>query len=337
MKIIYLTLCLFFTISCNKQSAKNTYSLSDFVNSKDSIALDCDISYIPLENTNNGLVSTMQKIIMDENYIFIESGAELLQFSTTGKFIRQISSRGRGPEEHLGVVDFAIDSKDDKIYLLDTKKILEFDFNGNFIKKLNGIDLCWRFDIVDDSFLLSPFNVAGISRYKLLTIDKTNGDTLSKISNFQLYTPKNGFSSLRHINSCFTKYKDETLFRQQYSDTVYTYNPHTYSILPKYIFDFENKKITKDILADEDKFKDAVYVSELYEFEHYIHILLSMNEQYQYYIIDKSSGTVYSSVSKLKNNRYFTPCAKYNNCLIGYIEPDLEQSNYTIIKVSYKK
>lgn len=96
-----------------------------------------ELEYIPLETDPNCMIQSIQHITFSEDFMFIADYTKILQFDRKGKFLRQIGANGRGPGEYSGITGFCIDPKNKKIFVnvcSDGCKILEFDFNGLFIK-----------------------------------------------------------------------------------------------------------------------------------------------------------------------------------------------------------
>jgi hypothetical protein len=102
-----------------------------------------ELSYIPLETTPECLIQSIDKILFSDSYIFVSEIRRLLQFDRNGKFIRQIGSVGRGPEEFTYLGDFCIDEQKKEIYItsINPSRLLIFSFNGVF---KNAINLSFR-------------------------------------------------------------------------------------------------------------------------------------------------------------------------------------------------
>jgi hypothetical protein len=98
-----------------------------------------ELSYIPLETTPECLIQSIYKVLFSDKFIFINGFTKLLQFERNGKFIRQIGSRGRGPEEYSSVGDFCIDEQKKEVYIIfgAAPKLLIFDFDGIFKNSFN--------------------------------------------------------------------------------------------------------------------------------------------------------------------------------------------------------
>ncbi len=95
-----------------------------------------DLIYIPLETNSQSLLRNINRLAFSNKYIFVSDFDKLIQFDHEGNFLRQIGSNGRGPGEYIHVSYFDIDDKSERIYILawGIHTILEYDFNGQFIR-----------------------------------------------------------------------------------------------------------------------------------------------------------------------------------------------------------
>ncbi len=96
-------------------------------------------TFIPLETSDQSLIGDIQKLLTDDNYIFLHDrdNDKLLQFTDDGKFVRQIGSQGRGPGEYTEIWNVDLNKNTKEICLLDLsgRKLLHFDYNGSCTKE----------------------------------------------------------------------------------------------------------------------------------------------------------------------------------------------------------
>jgi len=93
------------------------------------------IDYIQLETNDSCLLGKPEKIIIEEEGIFISDVRQLLHFDLNGKFINKISESGRGPGEFVNILDFYIDDPRHQIVLMQSDYIFTYSLEGVFIKK----------------------------------------------------------------------------------------------------------------------------------------------------------------------------------------------------------
>ncbi|MDR0725833.1 MAG: 6-bladed beta-propeller [Prevotellaceae bacterium] len=119
------------------------------------------IKFIQLETTEKSLIGQLHKGIIDEDdiYIFDRRFHKLLNFDTTGKYIRNIGSRGGGPGEFLEMRDVCISKSN--VYTLDYQKIHSYD-------RKNGVYLeSWRLANTSEEFNPSNFFIYDKNSYFL--------------------------------------------------------------------------------------------------------------------------------------------------------------------------
>lgn len=97
-----------------------------------------ELQIVKLETGDSCLLSHIMKIEYSENSMFIFDfrGPKVMQFSTTGKFIRKVGRKGRGPGEYPNLRTFTIDKNNKLIYFATSKKLMCYDFSGTFLREI---------------------------------------------------------------------------------------------------------------------------------------------------------------------------------------------------------
>lgn len=136
-------------IACSSRSNKIITDESAFIDGADlTVKVPCEydnllqidsifeaMEVIPLETNKQCMLSSVRKILFLDSCIYIQNqNTNLFVFSTTGKFVREISHKGKGPGEFNSIRDFDID-KAGNIYILDFLKIQKYSSQGKFIDK----------------------------------------------------------------------------------------------------------------------------------------------------------------------------------------------------------
>lgn len=172
MKTLYKILILILCVSCNKGKKKlpQHYQKFDFpetlINNIDKTPIGVieeskyfkliDVSnkeqvtlkgskvidscwYVPLETKEECLIGNIDKIVIEDDKIFIldkSNSKDLFIFSLKGTFITRLSKKGRGPGEYNFIRDFTIDSENKHLIIHDDSmaKLFYYDFQGNHIK-----------------------------------------------------------------------------------------------------------------------------------------------------------------------------------------------------------
>jgi len=134
-KAIVFIVCLVL-ISCSKNVKSDFFSIS--VNSNDNESLPLSeiaekIEVIELEITDASLIGRVVDVIDTDDYFIIRETKSIILFDNKGKYIRQIGSVGQGPGEYVSIIDIAVDSKKERIFIYTNEsKIICYDFNGIF-------------------------------------------------------------------------------------------------------------------------------------------------------------------------------------------------------------
>ncbi|MDH8701343.1 hypothetical protein M2138_000684 [Dysgonomonadaceae bacterium PH5-43] len=138
MKKILAVSVLLCLLGCTDKKTESAYPVINLVNSvKNYQRVYCSdlfssIEVIPLETTDENIFR-LTSIKSKDNIIFISGGDFIYTFDSSGNFLNTIGQKGQGPEEYnfLGNVFFNTDKP--TLFVEDFKRILEYDFNGNFI------------------------------------------------------------------------------------------------------------------------------------------------------------------------------------------------------------
>lgn len=97
------------------------------------------ISYIKLETTNESILGGILTVNPVENgFIIVDLKESIMFFDKEGKFKWKINNKGRGPTEYVELsVPLGIDTVFNEIIVPDNRKLVIYDFNGLFERKLN--------------------------------------------------------------------------------------------------------------------------------------------------------------------------------------------------------
>lgn len=95
------------------------------------------IFYIKLETKRESIIGFIEKVICDDNKIFVldKKTESVFIFDFKGKFQNKINSKGSGPNEYIFLEDFNVNKEKKRIEISDSprKRVLFFDYQGKFI------------------------------------------------------------------------------------------------------------------------------------------------------------------------------------------------------------
>jgi hypothetical protein len=181
-----------------------------------------DIKYIPLDNIYPlGLIHDNIEFINNSIYLS-EKDIGILVFDKTGKIIRKIGSKGRGPGEYLYTFDFTVDEKTETIYVWDNNIIKVFSKSGKFERSFSlkeyG-DFIYPVILLNSS-LFAFFSVQfGNAEYKWITVDSL-GNIIKKE---RRKTP--AFTSNSNMGQGAYIFQNNITYWNSFNDTVFSIFP----------------------------------------------------------------------------------------------------------------
>lgn len=104
-----------------------------------------DVEYIPLE-TKEEFITQGAVMAFGNKYIIVKNWSndgDLFVFDRkTGKGLRKINRKGKGPEEYLHITDVVLNEDNNELFIncITTKKILVYDLLGNFKRSFKHIE-----------------------------------------------------------------------------------------------------------------------------------------------------------------------------------------------------
>jgi hypothetical protein len=263
-------------------------------------SLGSKLEYIPLETNPACLIKSVSNVFVSDSFLYVSDGSRLLLFGISGKFIRQIGSAGRGPGEYSKVADFIVDGKSREIYVLSSRLVLIYDFNGKLKRDFKIEFPCNQFIMTDrNSLMFHPFNLSMPSTgpvYSLYKTDKT-GVVSAKIIN----TLKRVNRGISVPTSPLYMYNGIPHFMEFGIDTLYTFN----NLVKKpYAFINSGKmKMEPDpTMAEVPGLKGKIWISDISEITKsmFIKVWWNMSDSISSCIFDKSS----SVFTALKENGF---------------------------------
>lgn len=306
---VYVSLCLFI-ISCSRQSktvftdvidvtrlVKKEMQLSD---------LSETIKYIPLDNrVIVGDINDSKRIKIFDNNIFIwDYKKGLLRFSKDGKFINHIGTIGRGPSEYGQYSAFDINKNSREVYILEDKKFLVFNFDGDYIRNevIKSDYYLYNIDFISPgSLILATNNSYGESPFNWICSD-CFGNILNVKNNYIRFKPPE-LSSL--IPSMITyKFDDAVYYYEQYNDTIFKISNS--EIKSAYIFLHDKTRFTPEIfIRDGMRNLSSYYIPRnIIESSKYLIILFHINSKNKLTVLNKKNKNFFE-IKGRKNNGIF--------------------------------
>lgn len=141
-------------VSCGKRDKIMEYEKSTYLIDIDSVKrentfrtsdLFKKINVIILEDHEYALISDITEMQIIDDKIYILDAWQMNRLYVydriTGKYLKQIGSRGQGPEEYLVIMSFCIDTLRKELYVLDDGKFKIHKYDVETGKYLTNIDI----------------------------------------------------------------------------------------------------------------------------------------------------------------------------------------------------
>ena len=265
---IYILVVFLAFFSCKKHSNINTESSKriklesseTLINLEDIIEIE---EVIKLETNKISLFGQIDQLIVSGDKLFIREGRfRGLVFNSKGKHLYNIGKKGKGPNEYLEFRDISLDTVQQRLSVLDYKKILNFNSRtGEFINSFK-INIPAKSGFNPDQFF-----IAGNDTYYLWSLNPDVWN-VNDGSYYFMYKYVNGKITNKYypyknysFDGCrfFKNFDGSVTIRPPLGDyNIYTLSDD--SIYANYYCDFGNSIITQDFFSKSKKLDfDAYY------------------------------------------------------------------------------
>lgn len=258
--LAYILFCVAIFVSCNQnkqQNVKPTYrwDCSGDIN-KEEIDLQSIFKnpyIIGLEETSNSRIGVINKIVLDDSLLFVldaDMSKQIVIYNNEGKYIKSIRKIGRAESEYISLNDFSINQKDKQIYLLcDKRKILVYDFEGNFIKIMKP-----KFSAINIEY--------SDGRFYFVSEDKNTGSLIVADKNLNIthsHFPNKDNKLFHRLIHPLQKNNDGTVTYMRYLDNNIYRLDRDGNMDILYSIDFGNKSMERDEMSatNEDVSKET--------------------------------------------------------------------------------
>ena len=259
---LWLNIAIFIT-SCSSHKENNglsnpvgipyTIDLTQFIEKPDGLkgisSIADSITYVVLRTNPDEPMDQIRKVILRSKYIFIiDSESSIFIFNHSGKFIRKINHRGRGPGEYYAPL-FTFNDYNAEIVIWAPGKVLFYNVDDSLLKTLKIKENLQNFRWLDkDLYLLKQFNFGMESDTSAISsfVINSNGDLVASHKYFVKEKPPLKRSG--GIEPCyFVTYNEGILISEPYNDTIYLIN-HDGLRLPFSIYNFGSHKAPREVI-----------------------------------------------------------------------------------------
>lgn len=301
MRTIYL---LYFVLLAIQAGAQQKIDLYTNVPNGEKVALSeiaTEIRYVPLETTDNCLLSDELQVYYVAGCIFVgdQKNSVFFRFDKDGKLLNQIGKKGEGPGEYKRVLFFTVDDKERIVYLVDTSGqcLMAYNFEGKFLRKLPMEAGSWRAEAVGGNLLYSNNRYyrkkAGDEVYELYLADPS-GKVLHKAPSSIV---GDGYPSLILNQSFFYRHKENVFYKNVTDDYIYQVSDDL-KLTKKYLVNTASAdKHEKDDYKDISKYAQRVIIQSIYEDNLRMLFFYTYQDAMHYMLYNKQDGRMHNALA----------------------------------------
>lgn len=200
------------------------------------------VRFIPLETSDKSLIRGINEanILKTDKYFFVPWVETLFQYTTDGKFVRKIGSKGSGPGEFNWIAQIDIDEEKGLVFMQTTSlRINVYDMeSGKFLRSMKCPDIeSGDFAMLNDTTSVTFVRNTNGKRKTRLYIANAKGDTLNTFSRSDLFELNSQYSWMMSspTDRYMFHYKDMVCCKDYYNDTLFTVTKDL--LEPRYIFE----------------------------------------------------------------------------------------------------
>ncbi len=329
MKKIYLFILLFLAFSC-KSDKNDLVKFDPRIIDKKEITLSQiadNISYTPLDNNIQlGDFGDFHYPVFINSEIFLyENKIGVLVFDRTGKFIRQIGSKGRGPGEYRYGIDFTVDKMTETIYINDLGDIKVYNKEGQFLRSFL---LKQHGDMINS---IKFFNSMLFAFYAIQFENTPNEwiafDTLGNVITSQKRRIAQFISNVGGGESAYY-YNDKIAYWNQYSDTIFLISKD-FLQTPSFLVSPGDHRYPKSMVNSPTELSNCMSLRQIFETHNFIIARYILNEEKCFVLINKVDHRIFlfnweydgsgGILNDLDGGPRFIPKAYYTENDIEYI------------------
>ena len=255
----FLLLVSIYLVSCTDNKKPEQYPMIDIINNLGNYQrvycsdIFSSLELVPLETKDECFadMNLSSMLILNDSIILMRGHRSdaLYAFDRTGKFINEIGRKGQGPQEYLLMFEVCFNTDKSTIYIFDYLKLLEYNYNGTFIRsyqrKMLGNEFISHISYIRDGLFIGSVHYDGKNRFKYCIFNQ-NGDTIKTFPNY-IFFNRAGNSSGTHDSAFNPIHADNRVYLKDYiNDTIYTLND--LNLEPAYVFNFSKYSFSKERL-----------------------------------------------------------------------------------------
>lgn len=219
--------------------------------------LSDSIDIIPLETTDESLLSNIGRLIFHKGHFYILDGTRrgIFVFDEKGRFVRKIGKQGGGPGEYSRISFFDVmgdsliisheGSFKCTIYNLQTG-----DAVHTITPEISRLD---GFVLDKDFYLITNYEKVEQENFNLCKVDPSTGKVVDKFIPFDDKSAK--FAHVGGMNYTSRYNKDSVYLIYPYNDTIYQITKE--EVVPRYTLYFTKRRLPDDLQPIDNNFHKA--------------------------------------------------------------------------------
>jgi 6-bladed beta-propeller len=300
MNLKYFFLLVLITISCrSKDNTLFEINPSTFTDNRITLKeIADDIFYVPLDNSIPIGLTYKLKITADNIYISVKD-VGIIKFDRSGKLIRRIGSKGRGPGDYNYFMDYTVDEITGNVFVMDRSVIKVYSQTGLFVRDIKyneylsnmGGDI----EIFNSLLFIPDYIQYGNSKYNWIFLD-TLGNVISKKENTVPI-----FTTDMVLPGQIYKFENKLFYFNYLNDTIFSISPDL-QCRAFYLFAQGDYRYPKKYFAfDFTKLSNYFRPFEMFETKHCIFLSYSYKGRAAISVIDKKTKKIFLGYKNIKN------------------------------------
>jgi hypothetical protein len=299
-----------------------------------------DIRKIQLETGDDILISHIMDVIDTGEHLFVFHLQRCSMFDRTGKYLRDIGSKGEGPQQYLSLRNMFV--KGDSVFLHDSHrhKLMVFASDGTFVRAIQLPD--GRFETLplqNDMYLLFTPSVTGTETDKFVFFDESGEKNKLPYPQERKNSVPNTIMVFYNEGKVF-HYDGKDYFKEMFDGTVFTVHAD-YTLSPRFVLDFGpystslEKRYT--FSGHDNMWKEMVSVKIAGESASHLFFQALLDEKTYSFYIDKQRQTLhnvsFTLPEELALEKPFVPSyvSEDNRRLIGVMEAEDDKNPCLVV------
>lgn len=252
-----------------------------------------NIKYIPLDNKMP--IGLVYKLIITDDHIYLSiKDIGILTYDKSGRFICKVGSIGRGPDQYIDYMDFAVDEKNGNVFIMGPGKVKVYANSGRYIREIKYSEFIpfvgGDIDIYNSKIFIPDFLITGDSKNCWIFLDTLGNLIQAKTNSVPPFKLNTG------LEGCIYKFKDKIFYYNLYNDTIFSISPDLKCkegyLFAKGDFRWPIGKVETDAESWNKLFKPF----KMFETNHFIALVYGFHNKFGLLFIEKETKNTFLAI-----------------------------------------